>query len=341
LLSRLAAANLGAMDAETPIRTVGAPRPETPRSPFRHPSSTMDTWDSGSRLDEASSGAANDRSPDREERLLRFVDILRTEQARASIAAEGDKTRFRRWRGPGLIMAVVIVAIGAAASLSAIRTLGVRPGAQPDLAFGTAIVRLAPEPNHLAQRDIVDGDIPTGRAVNPAPIRSIPEALSPGNPYRSEPVRADRQMADSPDTAGAIAPTARMTLQPKSIDLLEQRYEADALASQPTMKTAAEVSESGAAKPVLRIYYPQGSSRAEANAQTLSARLDANLVSSDFQTSADLPTDAVIKFSTEKNHTLARMVGKSLGNWGYRWRIENNSGAIGSHPNMIEVWLPR
>jgi hypothetical protein len=318
----------------------------------------MDTWDCEARWDEASkraanTGAANDRSPGREERLLRFVDILRTEQVRASIVAEGDKTSFRRWRGPGLIMAVVFVTIGASAFLPAFRPSGVHPDAQPDLTLGTAVAHLPPEPAYLAQQDpekiaqpqppegIVDADVPTGRAVNPAPIRSVPEALSPGSPHPSESVLPDRQAADSPDAAGAVAPAGLMTAQPKSIDLPAQQYEADVLASRPATKTAAEPSESEAAKPVLRVYYPHGSSRAEANARILSARIDSNLVGSDFQTRTDLPDDAVIKFSEEKNHTLARMVGKSLGNLGYRWKIENDSGAIGSHRNMIEVWLPR
>jgi hypothetical protein len=319
----------------------------------------MDTWDCEARWDEASTraantGAANDRSPGREERLLRFVDILRTEQVRASIVAEGDKTSFRRWRGPGLIIAaVVFVTVGASAFLPALRPSGVHPDARPDLALATAVADLAPEPAYLAQQDpkkiaqpqppegIVDADVPAGGAVNPAPIRSIPEALSPVSPHPSEAVLPDRQVADSPDAAGATAPAALMTAQPKSVDLLAQRYQADALASRPTTTTAAEVSESEAGKPVLRVYYPHGSSRAEANARILSARIDPNLVGSDFQTKADLPNDAVIKFSEEKNHTLARLVGKSLGDLGYRWKIENNSGAIGSHRNMIEVWLPR
>jgi hypothetical protein len=304
LLSSPAAATLGAMDAETPIRIVGAPPPETPSSPLRHPSSTMDTWDCGSRLDETSTGAANDRSPDREERLLRFVDMLRTEQTRASIVAEGDKTGFRRWRWPGLIMAVVIVTIGVAAFLSALRPHEVHPDPL-DSTFRKAVADSARESTDLAQQDpptkiaqpqppegAVDADVPTDRTVNLAPIGSIPEALSPGNPHLSLP---GRQVADSADTTGVIAPAARMTAQPKSNDLLAQRNEADALASRLATKTAAEVSESEAAKPVLRIYYPQGSSRAEANARILSARIDSNLVSSDFQTSADLPIDAVIR----------------------------------------------
>jgi hypothetical protein len=64
------------------------------------------------------------------------------------------------------------------------------------------------------------------------------------------------------------------------------------------------------------------------------------LTSSDFKARTDLPDDAVIKFAEERNHALARMIGKSLGVLGYRWRIENTSSSVGSHRNMIEVWLP-
>jgi hypothetical protein len=105
--------------------------------------------------------------------------------------------------------------------------------------------------------------------------------------------------------------------------------------------TAAEAAQSDSAEPVLRVYYPHGSSRAEATARTLFQRIDSSLAGSEFQAQADLPNEAVIGFSEEKNHALARVIGKSLGQAGYRWKIENASASSGSPRNIIEVWLPR
>jgi hypothetical protein len=45
-------------------------------------------WNNGSQLNESSARASNGHGFDREERLLCLVDILRTEQVSASIAAK-------------------------------------------------------------------------------------------------------------------------------------------------------------------------------------------------------------------------------------------------------------
>jgi hypothetical protein len=346
------------MGVETPIRAVAGPGkmlpPDSRKLSYLRVNSAVDAWDCRSRLDEDPASVSNGRGTDREERLLRFVDILRADQVRASIVAEGDKAGFRRWRGPGRLLAVVIIAIGAAAAfLQASKPPHVYPDAQPDSAVGTALVQSASEPARLSQRDlplkivqpqphkdVADVHVPTDRPVDPAPIRPVPEALS-SNPHPSEPVLAEQQVADPPDIAEATTPPAAVTMQPKSTDLLAPRHEADALASRPLTRIAAEVSESETAKPILRVYYPYGSSRAEANARGLSARIDSNLTSSDFEAQTNVPIDAVIKFSEERNHALARMIGRSLGDSGYRWKIENTSSAVGSGRNVIEVWLPR
>jgi hypothetical protein len=89
------------------------------------------------------------------------------------------------------------------------------------------------------------------------------------------------------------------------------------------------------------VYFPRGSLRAETNARGLAARVDTDLARTDFEAQSALPDDAVIKFSLASNHNLARAVGKSLGDLGYRWRIVNGSGPTEVHRNMIEVWLPR
>jgi hypothetical protein len=312
--------------------------------------------DSKSRLDEAPTRASNSSGTDREERLLRFVDRLRTEQIHASIAAnaEGGRTGFRRWRWRGLLLAVVVVVIGAAAAfLRASGPSHVRLDASPGSAVGTALVQSAPEAAPSSQRalspkiaqpqppeGVAEGDAPTDRPVNPAPSRPVPGDLSLDNPHPSAPALAEPSAADSPHVAEAPAPPAAVTTPPKSIEPVAPPREADSVASPPPTVAAAEVSESETAKPVLWVYYPQGSSRAEANARSLAARIGSELTSSDFEARTNLPNDAVIKFSEERNHALARMIGKSLGASGYRWKIENTSGSVGPHRNMIEVWLP-
>jgi hypothetical protein len=64
------------------------------------------------------------------------------------------------------------------------------------------------------------------------------------------------------------------------------------------------------------------------------------VTSSDIQARTSLPDDTVINFSDKGNHERARMIGKSLGDSGYRWKIEKIPSPAGSYRNMIEVWLP-
>jgi hypothetical protein len=133
---------------------------------------------------------------------------------------------------------------------------------------------------------------------------------------------------------GSIAKT-------KPVDLLTPRHEAGSLANPALAAITGDVSGSKTNKPTLLVYFPRGSLRAETNARSLSARIDSNLAKSDLETQSILPDDAVIKFSEESNHTLARVVDKSLRDLGYRWRIENSASPVGAHRDMIEVWLPR
>jgi hypothetical protein len=160
------------------------------------------------------------------------------------------------------------------------------------------------------------------------------------NPPPSAPALAEQSPADPPNLAEAPTPPAVVTTPPNSIEPPAPRHEADAVASPPPTVAAAEVPEPETAKPVLWVYYPHGSSRAEANARSLAARIGSNLTSSDFKAQTNLPNDAVIKFSEERNHALARTIGKSLGDSGYRWKIEHTSSSVETHRNMIEVWLP-
>jgi hypothetical protein len=387
LLSRLTAPILSGMALETPIRTVGGAGKTLSASPSKSLSpsqslrqrATMDPRDPTLELDENPAPASNAAGSDREERLLRFVDVLRTEQIRAAILtnAERGKPGVRRWRRPGLLLALIIMAMGSVAVLQKARSPAADPNAPADSPTGAG-VPFGPEaalpgqpdeaPNNAHSQpheDIVDA----AAATPSAPPQPIPEALSLGNSRPSDPVLAGRQPATSPDiteitpptaattapaptptppaptptapTAATAAPTAATAVPTKSADPVVAQDAAGALAGGSPTTTAAEAAQSDSAEPVLRVYYPHGSSRAEATARTLFQRIDSSLAGSEFQAQADLPNEAVIGFSEEKNHALARVIGKSLGQAGYRWKIENASASSGSPRNIIEVWLPR
>jgi hypothetical protein len=303
--------------------------------------------DSRSRLNDGPAKAPNSLGTDREERLLRFVDILRTEQVRASIGAnaDGGGTGFRRWRGLALLLAVMVVAIGAAAAfLRAPGPSPARPDATPDSAAATASVR-APEPappgrsalpsetaHSHASDGAAEGDAPAGGPVNPDPTPPVP-----GVP--PEPALAGQSAADPADITGPTAPPAAIATRPDPIKSRALRHEPDAVAA-PPVRAEAEVSEPETAKPVLLVYYPHGSRLGDATARSLATRIGSEVTSSDIKTPTSLPDDAMIVFSEERNHEFARMIGKSLGDSGYRWKIEKIPSPVGTHSNMIEVWLP-
>ena len=352
-------ANLPAMDADLPSRMAAKPirvlSPDSRGLPHSRENPAAGVGDCRPPLDEGSAGASKDRGPDREERLLRYVDILRTDQVLASIEAneeEGGKTGFRQSRGLVLALAVIAMAV-AAAFLLASGARHLHFDAVPNSVVRTTSVHSASERDHVIQRDmppqseptqppdgVAEVEAPTEKPIDRVPSRPLPEALPPDNPLTPGPTIAEQQVADPPNmTKVARQPTA-VPSQLKSSNVLPPRHQEGAPASGAPIRTAAEVSESETAKPVLWVYYPSGSSRAETNARSLLARSEPNLTRSDAEAQTDLPDEAVIKFSEERNHALARIIGKSLGTLGYRWRIENAAGLVDTPRNMIEVWLP-
>jgi hypothetical protein len=308
--------------------------------------------DSRSRLDENPSRAPNYPATDREERLLRMVDDLRTRQVVAN--AEGGRTGFRRAHGPGVLLAIVLVLMGTAAAFLHISGPShVHRDAPPDSAVGTAPVQSAPAPApadqpvappNIAQprppENMAKVDAHADGSANPAPVNSVPGALSLSIPHPPQSSPAEQRAPDPPDVAAAATPSAAVTPRPKYSDPVAPQHEPNAVASPPPTGAVAEVAEPDTAKPELWVYYPLGSSRAEANARSLAARIASNLSSSGFKAQANLSGEAVIKFSEERHHALARMIGKSLGDSGYGWKIEKTSSSVGSHRNIIEVWLP-
>jgi hypothetical protein len=128
--------------------------------------------------------------------------------------------------------------------------------------------------------------------------------------------------------------------RPDTIEPLAPNHEADVSNAPPSAQAKPEVSELETAKPVLLVYYPYGSRRGEATARSLARRIASEVTSSDIRAPTNLPDEAIIKFSEERNHELGRMIGKSLGDSGYRWKVEKIPTRRGSHRNRIEVWLP-
>jgi hypothetical protein len=311
--------------------------------------------DSRSRLNDRPAKAPESLGTDREERLLRFVDILRAEQIRASIRAdaEGGGAGFRRWRVLALFMAVVVIAIGTAvAFLKAPGPSPVRPDATHDAAAGTTPVQapaptspsqsaLPPEIAHArAPESVPEADAPTGGPVNLNPTPPVARVLSSSNARPPGSAPAQQGAADAPNLTAPTAPPPAVAARPDIIEPLAPSHEADALAAPPPTRAEPVVSEPETTKPVLLVYYPHGSRRGEATARSLATRIGSEVTSSDIGAATSLPEDAIIKFSEERSHELARKIGKSLGHSGYRWRIEKIPTLVGSHRNMIEVWLP-
>jgi hypothetical protein len=335
----LTATNLDRMHVETPIRagnTLGK---------VRRPLSQKSLGQRDDSMAHGGNHGSNGHGTDREERLLRLVDILRTEQVSASITARAEVGRpsLRRWRGPCLL-AVVVILIGAAAMLYASRPTYVFSDARPDL---------PPEPGHPIKSNLPmkiglqpqprdgtgDTSVSTDKPISPSLIAPFPEGPAQGSPLQPLPT-IERQVTKRLGIAEAATSLKGSIAETKPVDLFTPRREAGSLANPPLAATTGDVSGSKTIKPALSVYFPRGSLRAESNARILSARIDSNLAKSDFKAQSTLPDDAVIKFSGESNHTLAGVVGKSLGDLGYRWRIENSSSPVEAR-NMIEVWLPR
>jgi hypothetical protein len=350
LLTHLPAANLDGMHVETPIRAghaLGKVLPPLSRKSMDpREDSVVHDWDHQSQLSESSSRASNGHGTDREERLLRLVDILRTEQVSASVVAKAEvaRTGLHRWRGP-FLLAVVVILMGAAVLLCPSRPTHVFSDARPDL---------VPERGHPIQSNLTtkiglqphsrdgtgDTSVATNKPFNPSLIAPFPEGLAQGNPVQSSPAIEQQVTNRSGIAEAATSPAARIT-ETKPVDLAAPKQEADSLARPPSAAMTDDISGSEPNKPALVVYYPRGSLRAKKNAQSLSARIQSDLTKSDFEAQSALPDDAVIKFSEESNHALARRIGKSLGDLGYRWRIENSPRPVGAPRNSIEVWLPR
>lgn len=66
----------------------------------------------------------------------------------------------------------------------------------------------------------------------------------------------------------------------------------------------------------------------------------ANVATTALKAQADLANVAVVKYTSERSHTLARSFGPLLTSMGYTWRIESGSSSAEPQRNTVEVWLP-
>jgi|ERR1700733_2607793 hypothetical protein len=138
LLTYLTAANLDGMHVDTPIRAGNAPGevwpPLSRKSPGEREESLAHARNNGPQLNARPSRAREGQGTDREERLLRLVDILRAEQLSASMAAKTEvgTTDLHRWRW-SCLWAIVAVLMGAVALLLAFRPTLVYSGVRRDL----------------------------------------------------------------------------------------------------------------------------------------------------------------------------------------------------------------
>jgi len=238
-------------------------------------------------------------------------------------------------------LVVVVIAVGAAAALlKAPGPSPVRPNAAHDSAAGTASVQAAapappslsaPPPQTAPSRasESMPGPVaPSGGPVTLNPNPPVAGMLSSSNALPPGSAPAQQGAAVSPNTTGPTAPPAAVAARPATIEPLAPRHEADALAAPPPTRAEPKVSEAETTKPVLMVYFPHGSRRGEANARSLATRIGSEVTSSYIKAATHLPADAIIRFSEERNHELARMIGTSLGHSGYRWRVEKTPTRI-------------
>ena len=280
-------------------------------------------WNNVSPPNKDSARASDGHGTDREERLLRMADILRTEQVSASTVAEKEiaMTGFHRRSGLGAWV-IVFILMGVAALLLIFRPT------HPILSERIGKVK-QPQPSDGAG----DADVATER-----PIRLSLSPL-PEDHAQSLPITEHQETRRS-DIAEAATSLAGSIAETDSVDLSTPRPEANLPANPPLAAITGGVSHSNPNKALL-VYVPHSSLRAETNARSLLARINVDLTVFASESKSALPDDAVIKFSAESNHALARTVGKSLGDLGYRWRIENSSDLVAARRNFVEVWLPR
>jgi len=169
-----------------------------------------------------------------------------------------------------------------------------------------------------------------------------PADKRPAEPVAPPPAREAKPRASEPPARAIPAqPPAPQPAPHPATDSATRDINA-AIAAITAPKPQAEASKSppnpdNAVGGDLSVHYLAGS---DAEARRLAAQLGSVFERRAIHTEAEVPRVAVIRFFQPSDHASARTVGKTLGDMGYTWRLENQSNAATGSPGTIEVWLP-
>ncbi len=286
-----------------------------------------------------------------------------------------ERVRTGRLRGLTLFLALVI-ATTAAGGL-ALLILGrqeIEQDPEPGVVATTEPVQPAPPvvsqppiaPENVSRRAevAIEAEPPKAQADNAAPISLDTVPPSPGTSRSLDPVPAKPSIDNPSNPAPFVAPRpsdpprpndpAKPNDPPRPNDPAKPndpprsgsakspvaQRETGTGASPSPARAIATAREPEQGKPVVWIYYPIGATQAGETARTLAARIAPDAARVDYGAQADMPRIAVIRFSVGKNEELAKAVGKTLGNLGFRWKIEDVSKSVSTPHNMVEIWLP-
>jgi hypothetical protein len=325
--------------------------------------------DTKSRLAEDPGGGQNSDEMSPQERLQRLADAFDAGQdwpdghilelvaaaqdrpARAEVApsAETSGRDSDWWRNVALFLAIVVVVTAVAGVL--LRVLAPAQVGQDGSPSPAASGPLQPAPQTAPMTTPVqpqlppaapESNAPKAQPANRAPAHFIPwsppqNTTVPPPPAPSLP----KPNVDSPAKPSATAaPSAADSTRPDPGKPPVSQRAANAAADPSPAAGATTVSDADAAQSALSIYYQTGSPLAEDNARSLEAQFGSNVASVALKAQTDVAKVAVIRYSSARNHALARSIGPLLTNMGYTWRIEGGSNSVDSQRGTIEVWLP-
>jgi hypothetical protein len=190
-----------------------------------------------------------------------------------------------------------------------------------------------PQPAQAAADVNTAKPLPTYR-----PLGRVPAAPAPNNAVPSGSATT-RQGVDSPQKTPTAAVPAAVDATRPDVAKTVAPPRAQAVVNEPESAAgAASISDAG--PPSLSIIYQLGSGPAEDSARSLKAQMGSNVTSVDLSPRPDVPKVAVIRYSQERHHALARSIGPLLTNMGYTWKIESAASSTDSARGMIEVSLP-
>lgn len=227
---------------------------------------------------------------------------------------------FSRWR-PLLWFWLAILAIAAAG--------------------GAVLQRLGPPHEHVA-RDQVQ----SGPQWSAGPVEPEPPTAAPASPAAAPPTRPEvaEQLARAP-SAGPAEPVPSLTASAPLATSSPARPAADEqrvrLPSHAQASGGTDQESTQPRSPVLVTLHPARPEDGRALAEQLASQIGLAPGQIGMGAAGDLRSGAVIRFFSERDHALARRLGKELTQLGYAWRIENLSDRpLPPGHQVPEVWLP-